>query len=371
MEYTNMPKRLSRSDYEACVDLVVQEAAHNPTISSVYLMGGEWCPGISDLDIVVIYKQGVPPMPLRNPWSLSEEASFIFTHRHLSFDQDSAAYLYFLYPKETAQLRLLVGVEQQFREVPDDIQPWTLAFILFDILVNKLLLLGRNNTGPVNVRQSIGELYSLVYTIWMVREMGGTDIDEGFGEKIRALRRDWFTLNEHPRLETLEALRLEGMQLVSRAVNELNAFVSRNAPEARYNGLFSNSLFSVRFADQWSYERYQEEFSRSFIWRSKVFGKNIFSFRVLLPSSFVLFFEAYAAGEGAFSALIRQNLSPMSTSRVLPPLAAHVEAVNKAYEASFRSGGIFKIPYTYGFSPRTRDVRSTLFWKGISFLRDL
>src|SRR3989344_4428956 len=108
-KYLNLPKFLKKEDYEECCRLVVDDATTNPTVRAVYLMGGEWCPGISDLDIVVVYKDNITPISMKSPWSLSEKAKFIFTHRYLSFNEKDAGDFYYLYPEETTNLRPLYG----------------------------------------------------------------------------------------------------------------------------------------------------------------------------------------------------------------------------------------------------------------------
>lgn len=367
----NLPRKLERFDYEACVELVRKDALDNPTVSSVYLMGGDWCPGISDLDILVVYKDGLTPLPLRNPWSLSEKARFIFTHRYLSFDQSSAEYFHFLYPKETASLRNIVGAELEFLKVPDGERQWILAFILFDTLVNKLLFFSRFKKPPHNIRQLIGSLYSLVYTVWIVHEVSGVDIDQGFGERIQRLRQDWFVLGESSAERELMTLLDQGILLVSRAVTELDSFVSRQNPKNMRQLKFSNDKFSVMFVESWTHKQFLEEFSQSLIWDFKKLGRKVESFRLLLPASCSIFFQAYAEGEGEFSRIMRQHLSGVMERIKMESLRGHVRAVNMAYESSLASGGLFKIPYSYGFFSGKRNFRSKLFWRCCSFLRDL
>lgn len=372
----NLPIRLERSDYERCVDLLKVEVASNPTISSVYLMGGEWCPGISDLDIVIIYKDGARPRAVSSPWSLSEKANFIFTHRYLSFNQKSADYFYFLYPKETTNLRLLAGAEHNFLATSVNDRQWTLAFILFDVLVNKLLLFGKFKKTPLNVRQLLGSLYSLVYTGWMVREISGIEISHDFGDRIKKLREVWFMLDSNLAMQELLVLLEEGMVLVSRAVIRLDNFVSSKVTTNAFDTKvrFANAKFSVKFTDKWSTQEFVKEFRKSLIWDSKLFCKKAESFRLLLPTSFGVFLRAYAQGEGGFSDAVRQHLSYaggwMETTSSAS-LVNHVKAVNLAYESSVASGGLFKIPYSYGFSAGKQSAKSRLFWKFYSLLREL
>lgn len=367
----NLPARLERSDYEKCVDLVKKEAFKNPTISSVYLMGGEWCPGISDLDIVAFYKDGLIPQPLSSPWSLSEKARFIFTHRYLSFNQSSARYFYFLYPSETANLHNLIGKEQEFLAIPNSNRQWGLAFILFDILVNKLLLFRKFKKSPKNIRQLLGSLYSLTYTTWMVREISGVAIDDGFEDRIKKLRQNWFALDEGLAEQELMSLLDDGVILISRAVIELDRFVTCKISENIHPRKLVNEKFAIKFTARWSHQKFIKEFDKSLIWDSRIFGKKIESFRLLLPLSFSIFLQAYAQGEGRFSRIIHQHLGGFPEGEKITSLDGHVKAVNLAFESSLASEGLFKIPYAYGFSTGKRKFRSKLFWKSCSLLRDI
>ncbi|MDD3531290.1 MAG: hypothetical protein PHV99_01730 [Candidatus Pacebacteria bacterium] len=369
-QHHNLPRPLEQSEYERCVDLVKEDVSRNPTVQSAYLMGGEWCPGISDLDIVIVYKDGVPPKPLRSPWTLSEQAAFIFTHRYLSFSESAADLFYFLYPKETAHLRRIAGSDHSFMEVPEANRQWILAAILFDVLVNKLLLLRRSKKGPLHIRQLLGELYSLVYTAWIVREIGGVDIDQGFGERIQALRTNWFAQDETAAIQTLMTLLDEGLELVARAVVELDRFVSRSGGASVPNAVFSNDTYAVTGIDNWSYDRFCLEFDRSVLWNVRLFGKRIASYRLVVPRSLSIFFHAYIGGEGPFSEAMRRQVKVAGVLREAVPLEGHVRAVNKAYESSIASGGLFKIPYTYGLAAK-RTLRSRVFWGAVRFLRDL
>lgn len=371
----NLPIKLDRSDYENCVNLIREEARQNPTVSSVYLMGGEWSLGISDLDIVVIYKDGLEPKTLRNPWSLSDKAKFIFTHRYLSFSENAAKYFYFLYPRETANLRHVTGTEQQFLAIPEQNRKWTLAFVLFDVLINKLLLFSKFKKESQNVRQLIGVLYSLVYTVWMVREISGKNIDNGFEVRIKKLRADWFILDKDAALQELNFLLEEGILLVSRAVVELSDFVSRevesgNSTSAE-NFKFSNEKCAVKFVDKWSHEHFIAEFSKSLTLNLGVLNKKVESFRLVLPTSLTAFFQAYAHGEGEFSRLMRRHISNAQNFSKIKSLEDHVKAVNLAYKSSVISQGLFKIPYAYGFSPGKQKASRKLLWKFIALVRDL
>jgi len=58
---TNLPQKLSRTDYQDVVKLAVKDLVGNKDIASIYLMGKNWQPGISDMDIIVVYKKRCQP----------------------------------------------------------------------------------------------------------------------------------------------------------------------------------------------------------------------------------------------------------------------------------------------------------------------
>ena len=356
----NLPRRLTTEDYEQCCDMVVNEAKDNDTVAAVYLMGGPWCLGISDLDIVMVYKDESTVKLVGSIWGKSPKADFILMHRYLSFFEKDFRYTYYLYPKKTANLRLLGGREDLRPEDPsetfstEDVK-WLDAFILFDTLVNKLLLFPEMQKKELNVRKTIGELYSLLYTFDLIHTITGKMIGGTFTTKIRALRDQWFNNSVEHNLTLLSQLLTEGVDLVLESVNILDEFLIANKLyfENGNNAMFLNKKFHIIFDKTWKKDKFLENFHKRMISKSiPMSGKKIKNYSLLLPSSFIYFIFVYSMGEGGFSSSIKNHFHARPKTKISIPkiIYNHVMAMNKSFDSSIETSGSFKTPFSFGFS---------------------
>lgn len=373
-KFYNLPKPLSISDYQECVEIVKGKAVGNHTIKAVYLMGGEWVPGISDLDIVVIYKDFVTPEYLPDPWSISSKAKFIFTHRYLSFDETTGKQFYFLYPKSTANLRLICGEPVNFKEPSStEEQQWTLAFIIFDVLTNKLCLFERFRRGPYDARNLLGQLYSLIYTVEAIKKLTGEQVGSEFMAKVKALKQNWFLLGESIATKELLSLVSPALGLVEEIILSLDRFLQTKGIVFDHRAIFSNDKYRIAFSGDWSADAFSREFSRSLIFTLPWLKKKIELFRLLVPSSFSFFLRAYGAGEGKFNQEIRRCLCLETRGNLSIPTGAisHIQAMSEAFRVAVATGGKFKIPFSFGLRVTWVGWRESVLWKVLLFVRDL
>jgi len=358
----NLPIVLSIADYKECCELAVRDFRKNNAAVSMYVMGGKWCPGISDLDIVAVYKNGTKPKPLKSPWSLSEKAKFIFTHRHLSFDEKSFTDFYYIYPKSTSNLRLLWGkdiiLKSPEEELSEKENKFLLSFIVFDVLVNKLLLFPRRaRDSKIDVRQMIGELYSLFYTFEILKNITRQEIGTEFIVRIKNLRKNWFIRDFSENLKELSYLYEAGANLVLETVTVLNEFLVSQEIWG-YDGIvFRNKKYHIAFSKNWNKEKFFATFHNGHVNITvPVIKKNIENFKLLLPQSFSYFFLAYANVDGGFSERVKNALNKIE--RILfdsRGIKRHVAAVNNVFEASQKSNGLYKMPFSYGFTTKKRN----------------
>src|SRR3989344_4661375 len=96
----NFPKPLTQKDYEEVCRQIVADVKRQENIASVYLTGGQWLPGISDLDIIIVYD---PSILVKNiiklPWELSKEAKSIFIHRYENYNLNSFPWHAYISPR--------------------------------------------------------------------------------------------------------------------------------------------------------------------------------------------------------------------------------------------------------------------------------
>jgi len=332
-------KNIVRSDYNEAINLLVQEASQNDTISAVYLMGGEVEPGFSDLDFVVVYKDNVKPAPLPFPPLLSEKSKFIFTHRYLSFFESDSKYFYYIYPKDTANLRLIWDKDIAF-DISENIlaaedYKMLLAFILFDLLINKLLPFKRYEAvDKLDVRNVIAELHSLIYTFILVEKLTGKKIGDEFSLEIKNLRKNWFENSNEENSAKLGGLLKDGINLVSDVVTLFDGFMRSKNLEADSSLSFKTRRLTINFTNSWD---------------ENVFSEASNSGTLILPESFSYFLLAYASSEGPFSAKISSCLN--KAKRIIfnsEGTGVHVSIMNGLFK-NYQNYG-FKMPFSYGIS---------------------
>lgn len=353
----NFPQRLNKADYQNCCKLVVECARNNPTVASLYLMGGEWLPGISDLDIVVVYKSNTKPQPLKGPWGLSNRADFIFTHSYLSFDEKDFAGFYYLYPKETSNLKLIWGKDIIISNPHDELSELDnkllFSFILFSVLVNKLLLFPRYyQERELSVRRIIGELYSLIYTFYILEKITDEKIGKDFSFRIKNLRNKWFADDLNKNINELFSLLGIGIDLILRTTIILDESLGALSLPQNKNIVFENKKYFISFIEDWRGQAFLDEFKGGSIdVNLPVVRKRIENYKLVLPSSFSYFFTTYASMAGDFSYNIKNSLSGTfsDTSIFSKGAILHTKAMNSIFHSSRSVDGLYKVPFSYGF----------------------
>ncbi|MBI4128684.1 MAG: nucleotidyltransferase domain-containing protein, partial [Parcubacteria group bacterium] len=100
--FINDPEPRSIAQYHDAVATVLDLLRKGPDVKAVYLAGGKWMPGISDIDLMVVFPDdAIPPAPLFSPRRLSEETAYCFTHNMGTYDETSFAHLFFIIPDLT------------------------------------------------------------------------------------------------------------------------------------------------------------------------------------------------------------------------------------------------------------------------------
>lgn len=354
--YTNLPKPLAREDYESLAAAAARTLSVLPGVRAVYLLGDTWMPGVSDMDLLVVCDDG-RDTALPGPWSLSKEASFIFTHRYLAMGRGAARKLLYLFPEETTSLRRLagddIGFERPKEALAADEYRDLLACVFFDVLVTKLLPLAGELSlrghGGTDVRARIGALYSLRYSERLLGLVCGYAMPEALRGQIESLRAQWFERGEAQSLALMEEVSREcAAEIFAMAA----AFAEHSA--ARYPGApagrFFNGRYACTFVDGWNKEAFLESFARKRL-RLRAFGRTLAHDTLVLPRPLSAYFAQYASAQGVLGEKMRGAFSG-APAEPQGGIAAHIGALEAAFEDYAQSRGGHKIPYAFGFAPR-------------------
>lgn len=373
--FYNFPKPLERSDYLEVCDLVVNNFKNNPDIVSLYLeKGSEWVPGISDLDILIVYKNGASVQASRN---LSEKARLLLDYG--SYDEQNFQNLYYLIPDRN-NVKLLWGKEISIRHPKEelsfkDYQSLT-AMVIFDLLIKKLLphprfLMNRE----INVRTLLGELYSLIYTLEMFEIISGKKEGGDFPAKIKRLKNNWFNGTDGQNIKELASLFKEGVNLILEMTAGLADFIKSQSLPTDSGIIFKNRRHYIVFDENWGKEKFFKNFMNGSLTVKNPFSsRTIENFKLILPGHLSYFLMAWAAYSGPLSDWIRKGVVyyQKPTSFIVPEgMERRIVKTNDFVKSSIENHGFFKIPYSYGLLAGGQTMTSKLGERIILLLRNI
>jgi len=363
--FLNLPKPLKESDYQELSDLVVEKLKNIPAVKSIYLLGGSWMPGISDLDITIVRKtikkgeQGIP-----SPWALSHKSKYIFIHNFWELDEESFRNLkYFTHDTPP---KLLWGKDISIRnpqsELSDKEYQFLEIMIIFDFLINKLLFFPRYlKQTQLNIRQVLGEVYSLIYTLEVLDLTGLQTIETDFPEKIKKLRETWFDNNQEENIKELMILLEQSIDLILEVVVRLDNFVKEhNLPTS--NLIFKNRKYYLTFDKDWTKDKFISNFFKGHIAIKRPFSNRVLeNFKIVLPQSLSYFFMVYANQEGLVSDWIRKSLTGLQKMDipVNQGIYQHIKVINDSAKASIKYR-FDRIPFPYGLLIHSQTLLSRL-----------
>jgi len=316
LKFYNLPKKLTEKDYQEMISLAIQDLKKNPEIVAAYLMGKDWLPGISDVDLIVVYKDNSLAIHQPAPFSLSAKAKHIFTHIYYHFSLTSFKDIYYIMPAKY-NLYHLFGQEVPFSNPQKDLSEKEYhclkASFILDCLVNKLLPSFYIFKKDINVRRALLWLHSIIYTIALTEEIINKKIKTDFPEKIKSLRNNWFFEKKDKNLKLLSENLEDTFNLIPEIVKELDKFLRVTFNLASYPEklLFNSPSFYLFGVTNWHKEKFFKESQYNKI-KIPFLRKVLKQYKLALPNSFFSIFKIYGQGQGQglYSQWFKQFLSP-------------------------------------------------------------
>lgn len=378
--FFNLPQKKEREDYEQECNLLVENIKNNKDIKAVYLAGGNWVPGISDLDILIVYAEN-PSAQLVVPdiRVLSKNSKYLFLHNYGTFDESNYKNIFYLTP-EFGNFKLIYGRDYPVINPQQELSSLDYRFLIsvlvFDILINKFLwfLPKIMVTRRVDVRQTIGMINSLIYTLEMTETVIGKKIITDFPVAIKDLRLNWFNQPEKENLEKLFFLIKKSLDLVLELMVQLNSFVVEQKLGQNKRLIFQNRRYYIVFTENWSKEKFWSEFIDKYISFKKPFLKRkIENIKLVLPAALSYFFLAYADYEGPISDWIKNNLKKYEKNNIIKPLGLekHIVQTNNFVRRSLATNGLLRIAYPYGLGTKKATRLSKVGEIIVSFFRTI
>lgn len=313
INFYNFPYLLKRSDYEKTVELALNILKKNPYFVSLYLMNDDWLPGISDIDFVVVYENGLPYVMNRKENSFLGNSKYII-HDYNNYDRITFKNIRYIFPSKFDLLFIWgekLKVASPEKELSDEEIKLLKASFVLDCLVNKVLLFSFNFQRNVDVNRALLFLYSFKYTALLIEEVTGRKLKNPFPERIKKLRLEWFSLDKKEQKSLLAGLIEEGLEFGAQLTEEFDIFLksffkTENFPKKL---LFNPPNLFIKNSDKWNKKEYLKEM-RQIRFKMPLTKTKLLKHHLIVPSSFFIFFNIYADFDGDYSNWFRNFLSP-------------------------------------------------------------
>lgn len=304
--FYNIPKKYSLDDYKETVNFIIRKYSKVSDLTSIYNWGGSLTPGISDLDIIFVFKDDkIPAIPLskRVFYILNDKCRYIARHPFFYIDELSFQNIRHIYPD--AEFALIHGKNIKIKDSSRRDADFSRIALVSDIIIRHYPrdFLEQEIMKNINARDMLLRLNSLKYsikTIELITKEKNKELANKV-EQIEELRKNWFDENNFNLLASLneDAIRI-GMNL---AENFKNFLVANNlvkvysGDKIEYNGARNTTLF----IKNWSREkaiRCMSELIKS--------QKRFFS---ILPIEFAPQLIEYSKHKGPITNYIKERLS--------------------------------------------------------------
>ena len=303
-KFFNLPKEYSMADYSEAIKLVIDKYSKIKSLVSIYNWGNPSVSGISDIDLLLVFKNNSSPLPLlkRSFYFLDSKTRYLATHPFIFIDEQSFRNARYIY--KNTNFRLLHGKSIKIKKLSSINSHYSDAALLNDIIIRHYprdfleQLAGRR----INARNTLLRLNSLKYSIGILE--GLTKERGRWDDKLKLienLRKNWFNENN---FELLASLNEDSVKITMGIVEKFREFLIRNnlvkirsGDCVRYNGIKNRALF----VKGWSRENAMKEMSKTV--------KNRQKFYSVLPIELSAQLAEYSRHHGLISGYIRKNIS--------------------------------------------------------------
>lgn len=206
------PRRVETVGYRACVDRCVERFSKYEGLQAVYQFGSVSSPGISDIDLLLIFDDEAPLSTPQWQTACTLDDRYLLMHAPAVLPASlvgESAYLAFLNAPQ-----LLWG-KSLFPPGGAATSAFVKHLIASEQLMRLLINLDRQlHVRRIKVRPTLCELYSLKYDFVLVPDFKHA-LQGDFVTGIGALRNSWFELGETKRFTRLLELLKQAIELVN------------------------------------------------------------------------------------------------------------------------------------------------------------
>ncbi len=250
--FYNLPKKYGMQDYREVTETIIKKYSSCNDLVSIYNWGDPSTPGISDIDILFVFKDGAAqPLSffIRSFNFLDARARYLIRHPFVFIGEESFKNIRYVYPN--ADFKLLYGKRIRINPLTAEEICHSKISLLNDIIIRHYPrdFLEQNVNRRINARDVLLRLNSLKYTAGMIAELAKNE-NRQWSQKLNqvyGLRKNWFWNNDFGLLASLT----DGAVNISMEIIEsFRLFLVKNnivkiysGAGIRYDGIKNKSLF--------------------------------------------------------------------------------------------------------------------------------
>jgi hypothetical protein len=305
--YFNYPQPTPLSSYSIEIDRYIQHASNVDDVTAIYSMGSIKCPGISDIDLIVVTKDRVKDAPHLSVSNTNYNDN-LFMHDVIVISESVFRYLQFIF--YASNLTLLWERPGHGDLVVDMVPNRERALaLLLDFTESRLLEFHvLFNTRQVNIRKWLTKLGSFRHTVKLAAEIMGPDIKNRYAHvlaELSHLRQMWSESNRFE-LGFFRTVLLKTARAFSDILNSLSHIPELSYSHPNHNSRIIINNKIITFSSNASYQTNFKEVTIPFK------KKRHYSF-VELPNFYLIHLAGYYHSETEIPCLnglrkIRQGL---------------------------------------------------------------
>ncbi|UCE75379.1 MAG: hypothetical protein JSV56_06680 [Methanomassiliicoccales archaeon] len=247
------PKKLDMKSYKSSIDEFISMASKINNLKAIYRAGSISVPGISDIDLFVVFENNAQKVNTINLKNLSPATQQVVGHdigylRKEIFEKFDL----FLFVHEP--LEFLYGVKIEYQNI-NKIEDKSLikSIMIFEWLIHKTLHLQRYQyEKKIPVRILLNKLWSFIYTLRLMEEVTSNKFGEDYIKDISGLRTNWFNLKDSMRNDDLIRLLDSAVDLSYLTVQNLANIINGNPKwleDHNINGIKSDKFMTNNLRD--------------------------------------------------------------------------------------------------------------------------
>jgi hypothetical protein len=362
----NFPHEYSVKDYLSARNNYIEEIINYNTIKSIYQIGSIGKPGLSDIDLVIIFKNSK-----RDIWKryaintlLDKKSQYLFSHDGWFVNEYLFNNLSYIIPHDN--LENVYGPELNPPIKLGDCKNLLLIHLILLLLTKMPIDIIKYSIAKecFNVRIIENMLNSVCYTIRMSQKFSKNLIKhDNYIFRYKNFRSEYFKFSEKKIIEYLILFISESLLIVAEIIEEMNKFLLENIfkvyEKEKRDIKLNNSIYS--FIENWN----SEEFLKIII--------NTNGYRILYPMGFLNFIILYTGSNGLIGSNIRKKIGkkqftfPVVNNEFNLIFTKHLNLVDDY--ANFYSKKFGKpLAFYYGFGAKhTNSFFKYYLDKGINF----